>query len=56
MQPALVQITGSVPTTAGPALGATSATGPQGPQGNPGSGIAAEFFALMPPDNAACSR
>jgi Collagen triple helix repeat (20 copies) len=42
--------------------GATGSTGPQGipgatgdtgPQGPPGSGMAAEFFALMPPDNAA---
>ena len=31
-------------------VGATGATGPQGPAG---SGIAAQFFALMPPDNAA---
>jgi len=43
------------------ATGATGATGPQGdpgatgatgPQGPAGSGVAAEFFALMPPDNA----
>ena len=56
-----------VPGATGPqgppgSTGATGATGPQGPpgsagatgpQGPPGSGMAAEFFALMPPDNAA---
>ncbi|MCU1504242.1 MAG: Collagen triple helix repeat [Ilumatobacteraceae bacterium] len=33
--------------------GPPGSTGPAGPQGPAGSGIAAEFFALMPPDNAA---
>ena len=36
----------------GPA-GATGATGPVGPAGPSGSSASAEFFALMPPDNAA---
>ncbi|MEO6157837.1 MAG: hypothetical protein ABIQ39_09430 [Ilumatobacteraceae bacterium] len=34
------------------ATGATGATGLVGPQGPAGSGVAAEFFALMPGDNA----
>lgn len=34
------------------ATGSTGSTGPQGPAGPAGSGVAAMFFALMPPDNA----
>lgn len=46
--------TGAVGTTgAAGATGATGSTGAAGPEGSSGSSAYAEFYALMPPDNAA---